>query len=216
MALLAGGVPDDRIWVTGNTGIDALRLMTARLDRYPADPALASLLAKEGRLIAVTVHRRENQPYMGAIAAAFSEVLRRHEDVRIVFPVHLSPKVREAFLPALRDRERCYLIEPLDYANFVRLLTRSTFVLTDSGGIQEEAPFLGKPVLVMRRVTERPEAVEAGAVRVVGEQPAAIVTACSQLLTDPAVYNAMACPMSPYGDGHAAERVAEVLRTAEA
>ncbi len=213
-ALLSSGVPTERIWVTGNTGIDALRLMSARLEQYPPDPRLAAVLEHGGRVIAVTVHRRENQPFMHDIAAAFGEVLRRHADARLVFPVHLSPRVREAFLPALSDQDRCHLLEPLDYANFVRLLNRASFVLTDSGGIQEEAPFLGKPVLVMRRMTERPEAVEAGAVRVVGEQPAAIVAACSQLLTDAGVYNAMARPMSPYGDGFAAGRVAAILRDA--
>ena len=213
-ALRREGVPDERIWVTGNSVIDALRLMTGRLDEYPVDPQLQGALAGaasvggvdesgasarapaswhcqargSGRIIAVTVHRRENQPFMRGIAEAFARILREHPETRIVFPVHLSPAVREAFMPVLADQPRCHLLEPLDYANFVRLLTHCHLVLTDSGGVQEEAPYLGKPVLVMRRVTERPEAVEAGTVRIVGEQPDAIFEAVSRLLSDTTAY----------------------------
>ena len=259
-ALLRAGVPDERIWVTGNSVIDALRLMTGRLDEYPVDPQLETALAGTAfgggidesaasaraeprgsgdstsargeacrsvdptsaraeprgsggseRIIAVTVHRRENQPFMRGIAEAFARILREHTEARIVFPVHLSPAVRAAFMPVLANQPRCHLLEPLDYANFVRLLTRCHIVLSDSGGVQEEAPYLGKPVLVMRRVTERPEAVEAGTVRIVGEQPDAIVAAVAQLLTDSAAYEAMARAVSPYGDGHACPRIAEIL-----
>ena len=213
-ALRREGVPDERIWVTGNSVIDALRLMTEQLDEYPVDPQLGDVLADTDaadRIIAVTVHRRENQPFMRGIAEAFARILREHTQARIVFPVHLSPAVREAFMPVLADQPRCHLLEPLDYANFVRLLTRCHIVLSDSGGVQEEAPYLGKPVLVMRRVTERPEAVEAGTVRIVGEQPDAIVAAVSQLLTDSAAYESMARAVSPYGDGHACPRIAEIL-----
>ena len=244
-ALRREGVPDERIWVTGNSVIDALRLMTEQLDEYPVDPQLQSALAGatlegdatesgvsarakargsrersvsaraeargSGGIIAVTVHRRENQPFMRGIAKAFARILRQHTEARIVFPVHLSPAVREAFVPVLADQPRCHLLEPLDYANFVRLLTRCHLVLTDSGGVQEEAPYLGKPVLVMRRITERPEAVEAGTVKIIGEQPDAIVEAVSHLLTDAAAYQAMAHAVSPYGDGHACPRIAEIL-----
>ncbi len=211
-ALRRENVPDDRIWVTGNTGIDALRIMSEELDTFPIDPALErATTGSTGRIIAVTVHRRENRAFMKAIAGALAAIADRHKDLSIVFPVHLAPAVRDAFLPTLQGRRRCHLIEPLDYANFVRLLTRSYLVLTDSGGIQEEAPYLGKPVLVVRRTTERPEAVAAGTVRLIGEQPDAIISAVSGLLTDSAAYTAMAKAVSPYGDGYAAQRVAEIL-----
>ncbi|HNQ22421.1 MAG TPA: UDP-N-acetylglucosamine 2-epimerase (non-hydrolyzing) [Phycisphaerae bacterium] len=210
--LLAEGVPAERIWVTGNTGIDALRLMHANLDRYPGDPRLAAVLAcPAGRLLAVTVHRRENQPFMRRIAEAFARVLELHRDIRIVFPVHFSPAVRAAFTPVLGDQPRCHLLEPVDYADFVRLLARSHLVLTDSGGVQEEAPHLGKPVLVLRRTTERPEAVSAGVARLVGDEPDAIVAAVTELLTDAEAYRRMARRISPYGDGYASPRIADIL-----
>ena len=214
-ALLREGVPAERIWVTGNTGIDALRLMRNRLADYAVDEQLAAVPDVPGeRLLAVTVHRRENQPFMTGIAEAFARILAEFADTRIVFPVHLSPAVRSAFEPVLGAAERCHLMEPLDYANFARLLTRCHLVLTDSGGVQEEAPYLGKPVLVMRRTTERPEAVAAGTVRMVGEQPDAIVAAAGELLRDEAAYARMARAVSPYGDGHACPRIAAVLAEA--
>lgn len=217
-ALLREGVAAERIDVTGNTGIDALRLIREDLDAYPVDAGLNAALAAAAasspspRIIAVTVHRRENRASMTGIAEALRTIVQRHDDVSVVFPVHPGPAVRAAFLPKLAEMSRCHLIEPLDYANFVRLLTRCHFVLTDSGGVQEEAPYLGKPVLVMRRTTERPEAAAAGAARLIGEQPGEIVEAARNLLTDGAAYQHMARPVSPYGDGHASERIADRLR----
>jgi len=211
-ALLRENVPADRIWVTGNTGIDALRIISKRLDEYAVDAALERALKESPqRIIAVTVHRRENRGAMEGIARALLTITQTCDDVSIIFPVHLAPAVREAFMPVLRGRLRCHLIEPLDYPNFVRLLTRSHLVLTDSGGVQEEGPYLGKPVLVMRRTTERPEAAEAGTVRLIGQQPNDIVEAVSVVLKDPATYAAMARAVSPYGDGHASQRIAMVL-----
>ncbi len=211
--LLEESVPADRIWVTGNSGIDALRLMTERLDRFPVDPVLGSVLdAKPKRLIAVTVHRRENYPFVAGIAHAIAQILKTHKDVEVVLPVHLSPAVRDTVRPILRGADRCHLLEPLDYANFVRLLGACDLVLTDSGGVQEEAPHLGKPTLVVRRTTERPEAVDAGCVRLVGEESDRIIAGVNELLTDEAVYRQMAQSINPYGDGHTSERVADVLR----
>ncbi|RJP33323.1 MAG: UDP-N-acetylglucosamine 2-epimerase (non-hydrolyzing) [Phycisphaerales bacterium] len=247
-ALLNEGVPPEWIHLTGNSGIDALRLMSAQLDgadcgestcgqtshlaaavgrrtsaghlqagsaekaRGAARAELRAALARDDRrTIAVTIHRRENRAFMSGIAGAIRTILTTHEDVQVVFPVHPGPAVRDAFLPVLRECPRCHLIEPLDYADFVRLLKHCCFVLTDSGGIQEEAPYLGKPVLVARRTTERPEAVEAGVARIIGERPETIVREAGRLLTEPDAYRAMARRMSPYGDGHAAERIAQSL-----
>jgi len=210
--LLRENVPADSIWVTGNTGIDALRIMSQHLHEYPIDPQLKLALADvSARVIAVTIHRRENRAFMQGIAHAIRAITNDHPDLQVVFPVHLSQAVRDAFLPILKDHDRCHLIDPLDYANFVRLLNRCFLVLTDSGGVQEEAPYLGKPVLVVRRTTERPEAVQAGAARLIGEQPHAIINNVTQLLTDPQVYKSMARSISPYGDGHASQRIADVL-----
>jgi len=212
-ALLAENVPDDRVWVTGNSGIDALRLMSERLDQHPADPDLAEAIDGCGkRIIAVTVHRRENHPFMADVARALVRILELHEDVEIIFPVHMSPAVRGSFSPILGQCDRCRLLDPLNYADFVRLMKASYLVLTDSGGVQEEAPWLGKPVLVTRRVTERPEAVEAGAVRIIGENPERIIESVSELLADQGVYREMARAVSPYGDGFASRRVADILQ----
>ena len=211
-ALLRENIPQNRIWVTGNTGIDALRIMSETLDDYPIDDALDRIIREApGPIIAVTVHRRENRAYMADIASALAMIVDRHEQASIVFPVHPAPAVRRAFAPILEAHPQCHLIEPLDYANFVRLLTRCDIVLTDSGGVQEEGPYLGKPVLVMRRATERPEAVESGTARLIGQDPDGIFWAVSELLTDSAAYAAMAKAVSPYGDGYAAQRIADIL-----
>jgi UDP-N-acetylglucosamine 2-epimerase (non-hydrolysing) len=213
-ALAAENIPAQRIHVTGNTGIDALRMMQAQVEQRPVEPALdAALAACAGqRIIAVTVHRRENRPFMRDIAHALADILDAHPEASIIFPAHLAPAVQQSFTPVLGSHDRCHLLAPMDYANFVRLLSAADLVLTDSGGIQEEAPYLGKPVLVMRRTTERPEAVEAGAVRLVGEQPDAIRSAVVELLTDRDLYARMAQPRTPYGDGFAAGRIVEVLQ----
>ncbi|MCK9510362.1 MAG: UDP-N-acetylglucosamine 2-epimerase (non-hydrolyzing) [Pigmentiphaga sp.] len=215
--LLAEGVPADRIAVTGNTVIDALRQIAARIDASPElrkslDAGLPGL-ASGRRLVLITGHRREN---FGAgferICRAIAQLARRYPAVEFVYPVHLNPNVREPVYRVLGQLENVHLIEPLQYLPFVRLLQRCTLVLTDSGGIQEEAPALAKPVLLMRDNTERPEALEAGTVRLVGTDEAALVRSVSQLLDDAGVYQAMAQARHPFGDGHAAGRIVAALR----
>jgi UDP-N-acetylglucosamine 2-epimerase (non-hydrolysing) len=214
--LLAEGVRADTIHVTGNTVIDAL-LMTRQ--RMNADTALSAALAAqfpmlegERRMVLVTGHRREN---FGAgfenICRALATLARQFPDVLVLYPVHLNPNVREPVFRILKDVPNVQLIEPVDYIPFVYLMYRSTFIITDSGGVQEEAPSLGKPVLVMREVTERPEAVEAGTVRLVGTDPARIVDEATRLLTDRAAYQQMSRAINPYGDGFACERIADIL-----
>lgn len=216
-ALRAENVPDERIYVTGNTVIDALLATTARLKDEPALAAgLDSLAARFAgkRIIAVTSHRRENfGGGMEAIAAAIAAIAAR-EDVAVIFPVHPNPQVRAAMEPVLGDLANVALIDPLDYPHFVRLLGMSTLVLTDSGGVQEEAPALGKPVLVMRETTERPEGIEAGTARLVGTDRDRIVTEIFSLLDDKSAYEAMARAHNPFGDGTAAQRIAEIVARA--
>lgn len=215
-ALLAEGVPASAIEVTGNTVIDALFLARARLRRDRAlEAAIAerfAFLSRERRLVLVTGHRRES---FGAgfesICRALAELARRHPDIEILYPVHLNPQVREPVFRILGGLPSVHLIEPVDYLPFVHLMDRAHLIVTDSGGIQEEAPSLGKPVLVMREVTERPEAVEAGTVRLVGTDFARILEETGRLLTDAAAYRRMATAVNPYGDGRAAERIERAL-----
>ena len=209
-ALRREGVADDDIYVTGNTVIDAL-LWTVH---QPEPPEIANLLATlDGRrLILVTAHRREN---FGApfeqICLGLREVARRNPDIAIVYPVHLNPNVQYPVYRILSGEERICLLDPLPYVSFAHLMKRADIVLTDSGGIQEEAPALGKPVLVMRRETERPEAIEAGTAKLVGPDAEAIVRETERLLYNEGVYRQMANAISPYGDGHAAGRIVQVL-----
>jgi len=215
--LLAEGTADDDIVVTGNTVIDALLLALDRVKTEPPEipglPAEAAL--SEGkRLVLITGHRRENFGLgFESICRAIAELAKRFPDVAFVYPVHLNPNVREPVERILRGAasRNVHLIEPLAYLPFVSLLERSTLVLTDSGGIQEEAPSLGKPVLVMRNKTERPEAVEAGTVRLVGADFDRIVGETSRLLTDEAARAAMSRAHNPYGDGKAAGRIVEAV-----
>jgi UDP-N-acetylglucosamine 2-epimerase (non-hydrolysing) len=195
--------------VTGNTVIDALKWTVAR----PHPLALELPLDVPGeRLILVTAHRRESfGPDFESICQALCQIVEHNPDIRLIYPVHLNPNVQEPVRRILGGMERIHLIDPLPYPDTAHLMARSTLVLTDSGGIQEEAPALGKPVLVMRRTTERPEAVEAGTAKLVGTDTETIVRAAETLLHDPAVYAAMANAISPYGDGHAAERIVEIL-----
>lgn len=213
--LLREGVPAERIHVTGNTVIDAL---LGVVERIRGDAALAARLASAfpfldpaRRLLLVTGHRRES--FGGGferICRALAQVARRG-DVQIVYPVHLNPNVRAPVFAILGNLQNVHLIEPVDYFSFVYLMQRSHLIASDSGGVQEEAPSLGKPVLVMRDVTERQEAVEAGAVELVGTDVDRIVAAASQLLDDRAAYASMSRAVNPFGDGHAAERIAKVL-----
>jgi UDP-N-acetylglucosamine 2-epimerase (non-hydrolysing) len=205
--LLREGVADDSIVVTGNTVIDAL--LHVRGLRIPHGVALTP-----GKtLIVVTAHRRENHgERLRAMLRALNEIARRYPDVEIVYPAHPSPAVRDAIAAEIGRDAAVRIVDPLGYGPFVTLLDRARIVLTDSGGIQEEAPALGKPVLVMRDETERPEAVAAGVAKLVGMDTDSIVRETRRLLDDPAHYKAMACGASPYGDGHAAGRMVEAIR----
>jgi UDP-N-acetylglucosamine 2-epimerase (non-hydrolysing) len=204
--LLHDGIPSRAVLVTGNTVIDAL-LWTVR-QRVPyGDPALEAVDAADAPVLLVTTHRRESWGQrMRDIASAVARLARKHPDLLVVLPLHPNPVVREALLPALQGLDNVKLVEPMDYGAFARLLQRCTIVLTDSGGVQEEAPSLGKPVLVMRDTTERPEAVSAGTARLVGTDPERVYAAVDQLLTCPRAYKTMANAVNPYGDGHAAQR----------
>ena len=204
--LLAEHVPEDRIVLTGNTAIDAL-LSVASLPHTFDDPALEAL-GSTRRLILVTAHRRENfgAPFV-EMCGAMGDIVDRNPDVELVYPVHPNPNVREVVDKALRGRGRVHLIEPQDYLSFVQLQKKAHLILTDSGGIQEEAPSLGKPVLVMRETTERPEAVRAGVTRLVGSNREQIAGEVQRLLDDPGSYAAMARAENPFGDGRASERI---------
>ncbi len=216
-ALRAENVPAGAIHVTGNTVIDALLATQARITEQPSLAAGLNPLAarfKGKRMIAVTSHRRENFGRgMAAIAEAIARVAAR-EDVAVIFPVHPNPSVRPVMEERLGALPRVALIDPLDYPHFVRLMAMSDLVLTDSGGVQEEAPSLGKPVLVMRDTTERPEGVAAGTARLVGTDEDGIVTGIFTLLDDSAAYAAMAMAHNPYGDGQAATRIARIVADA--
>ncbi len=216
-ALRAENVCETAIHITGNTVIDALLAARARIaaDRSLA-PVIAPVLARFAgkRIIAVTAHRRENfGAGMAGIVAALQRLAQR-EDVAIIYPVHPNPNVSQVMRPALADHPRIALIDPLDYLNFVAMMQASTLMLTDSGGIQEEAPALGKPVLVMRDTTERPEGIAAGTARLVGTDPVQIVAQASSLLDDAAAYAAMAQAHNPYGDGTASRQIAAILTAA--
>lgn len=209
--LLRAGVPASSIFVTGNTVIDAL-VQTVR-DEYVFEcPDLRAVDFENKRIILVTAHRRENwgEP-LRDICKAIRAIVEANADVEVVFSVHLNPVVQQAANEILGDVARVHLVKPLDYEPFVQLINKSYLILTDSGGIQEEAPSLGKPVLVLREVTERPEGVEAGTVRVVGRDTQRIIEAAQLLLDDASEYYAMARSVNPYGDGHAGERIADVL-----
>jgi UDP-N-acetylglucosamine 2-epimerase (non-hydrolysing) len=209
--LLREGVAASDITVTGNTVIDALLSIVARLDSDPALRGVAekqfSFLNPDRKLILVTGHRREN---FGAGFEHICQALRElaeAEDVEVVYPVHLNPNVQEPVRRILGDHPRIRLIDPLDYIPFVYLMKRSYLILTDSGGVQEEAPSLGKPVLVMRDTTERPEAVEAGTVRLVGTDAQRIISEARRLLESEQEYQTMSRAHNPYGDGLASQRI---------
>ena len=202
---------DKNVFITGNTVIDALKT-TVRDDYVFATEELNQLPYGEKKIILVTCHRRENygQP-MENIMLALRQIAAENEDVELVYPVHLSPVVREAVDKYLRGAERIHLIDPLPADEMHNLMARSYLVLTDSGGLQEEAPAMGKPVLVLRRETERPEAVEAGTVRLAGVEQADIVSLANVLIRDENAYAAMAHAVNPYGDGNACARIADAI-----
>ncbi len=206
------------IAVTGNTVIDAL-LEAASWDTEFEDPALQEAAASDKRLVVVTTHRRENLEAMKEIGGAVKDLAETYPDINFALPLHLNPKVREAVLPEVESLPNVIITDPLPYDQFTKLLDRATIILTDSGGVQEEAPALGKPVLVMRQNTERPEAVVAGTVKLVGTNRSLIVAEAKLLLDDSAAYDAMANAVNPYGDGKGAERavaaIAELLGVGE-
>jgi UDP-N-acetylglucosamine 2-epimerase len=219
--LLAEGKPPERIIQTGNTVIDALLFTLDRVGHEPRNrlirsyPALRRVLWGNRHMALVTCHRRENfGAGLSGIFQALISLIHRFPNLEIVYPVHPNPQVRESALRVLTGRERIHLLAPLDYDEFSYLMRMCHFIMTDSGGIQEEAPSLNKPLLVLRDTSERPEAVEVGAARVVGTQCAPIVEAASRLLTDEREYGRMASAPSPYGDGRAAERIVDFLSAA--
>ena len=213
-ALRSEAVPANRVFVTGNTVIDALHWVTKRIAQ---NPSLANKLAPlEARflgrkIIGITTHRRENfGNSMGNIAAAIAVIAAR-DDVACIFPVHMNPNVRAIMDAALGNLPNVALIEPLDYPNFAHLLSISHIMLTDSGGVQEEAPALGKPVLVLRDTTERPEGITAGTAKLIGTDKQRIISEVFNLLDDDASYSAMARAHNPFGDGYASRRIADIV-----
>ncbi len=206
--LLSEGISDDKIFVTGNTVIDALK--TTIRENY-THPELD--WASDSRLLLMTAHRRENlgEP-LHRMFRAVRRIVEDFPDTKVIYPIHMNPVVRETARAELGSCERIHLIEPLDVLDFHNFISHSELVLTDSGGIQEEAPSLGKPVLVMRDTTERPEGVTAGTLKLVGTDEEVIYQACKTLLTDQTAYDAMSKAVNPFGDGHASERIVDILR----
>jgi UDP-N-acetylglucosamine 2-epimerase (non-hydrolysing) len=214
--LLNEGVNENRILITGNTVIDALLLV---VDKFKTNASLLQsmverfdFLDSNRRMILVTGHRRENfGKGFESICNALKIIAESHDDVQIVYPVHLNPKVQEPVRRILGNVNRIHLIEPQEYLSFVYLMDRSYLIITDSGGIQEEAPTLGKPVLVVRDSTERPEAQDAGTVKLVGTDTTRIVNEASRLLSDSITYKLMSKAHNPYGDGNAARLIVNSL-----
>lgn len=208
--LLCERIPDEQIFVTGNTIVDALAAI--RHDGVFEDPSLNALDWDNKKVILATVHRRENLGQnLRDICAAFRHIVELHEDVQIVIPVHLNPNVREIVFAELKDVAGISLLEPLAYHDLIEVMRRSTLVCTDSGGIQEEAPAMKKPVLILRSVTERPEVVEARFGELVGSDRELIVDEVHRLLTDPVAYYSMTSGENPFGDGHAGSRIVDIL-----
>ena len=209
--LVAESVSQDKIFVTGNTVIDALH-HTVRYDFSFADELLKQIDFAGKRIILVTTHRRENlgEP-MRHVYKALRQLTEEFDDVEVVFPVHKNPKVREVVREELGGLDKVHLIDPLDYEPFANLMSRAHLILTDSGGVQEEAPALGKPVLVLRDTTERPEAVAAGTVKLIGTDRDVVYNEAKTLLTDKEAYNKMAEAVNPYGDGKASERIIQAI-----
>lgn len=201
--------PESSIFITGNTAIDALRL-TVQEDYHHQ---VLDQLDPQKKLVLVTMHRRENQGQpMRAVFAALREMVDAHPELEVVYPVHLSPAVQEAAKEILGDHNRIHLIAPLDVFDFHNLASRSYFIMSDSGGVQEEAPSLGKPVLVLRDTTERPEGVKAGTLKLVGTDPERVKEEMTALLTDPDLYQKMSSARNPYGDGKASERIVQAIQ----
>lgn len=206
------GIDEKNIYITGNTVVDALLEVAGKPYEFE-DEVLKNLDFENKRIITVTCHRRENLgENMENIFGAIREIAEEFDDVEVVYPVHLNPKVREIANRVLGGRDDVHLIEPQSYQPFVNLMARSYLIITDSGGMQEEAPSLGKPVLVVRHETERPEALAAGTVKLAGVEKETIAALAKELLSDKAAYEAMAHAANPYGDGHACEKILEAMK----
>ena len=210
--LIREGISKERIYITGNTAIDALKTTVREEFHHPILERLGGR-----RMLLMTAHRRENlgEP-MRRMFSAIRKLCDSHPEIVLVYPVHPNPKVRDAAHTAFDGYENVILIPPLDAVDFHNFMARSYFILTDSGGAQEEAPSLGVPVLVLRDTTERPEGIAAGTAKLVGTNPEIILSACEMLLTSPEEYSKMAHAANPYGDGHAAVRIADILTGTEA
>jgi len=206
--LIQEGVDKKRVFITGNTVIDALHLILKRQGIGRMLPRINS----ESRLLLVTLHRRESfgEPLAG-ICDSLLQIVNQHPDIEVMMPVHLNPIVRKMVRSILSNQKRIHLVPPLNYFDFVRVLKRAYLVLTDSGGIQEEAPALGKPVLVLRNKTERPEAIKAGTAKLVGTEPKRIIKETTRLLNSNRLYQKMAQVKNPFGDGRAAQRIRQIL-----
>ena len=210
--LLREGVPEEAIVVTGNTSIDALRLITAMPHPSSLSELVGSSRSTDGRIVVVTAHRRENFGVpLKNICHAVRVLALEFPDIRFIYPVHLNPEVHGPVKLMLTGLRNVILTEPMDYITMVHLMNASCVIMTDSGGIQEEAPGLGKPVLVLRDVTERPEGVDAGVAKLVGTNAQRIISEVRTLLNDESAYERMARAVNPYGDGHAAARVVDAL-----
>ncbi|KRN04481.1 UDP-N-acetylglucosamine 2-epimerase [Holzapfeliella floricola DSM 23037 = JCM 16512] len=206
--LLQENHPEEDVFVTGNTAIDALK-QTVQRDYHHS---VLDEIAEDKRMILVTMHRRENQGEpMRRVFKVMKDVVDQHDDVEIVYPVHLSPAVQKVAQEVLGNDDRIHLIQPLDVVDFHNLAKRSYFIMTDSGGVQEEAPSLQKPVLVLRDTTERPEGVDAGTLKLVGTNETEVKSAMMTLLNDTEIYQAMAEAQNPYGDGTASKRIADAI-----
>ncbi len=210
--LLKEGIPDEKIYITGNTVIDSL-LQVAEKPYDFENEVLKNLDFENKKIITVTCHRRENLgENMENIFSAIRRLAEEFDDVEIVYPMHMNPKVREIANRILKGMDRVHLIEPLQYQPFVNLMAKSYFIITDSGGMQEEAPSLGKPVLVVRKETERPEAVDAGTVKLAGIEKDAIYSMAKELIVDKNAYEKMSKAVNPYGDGNACSKIVGVLK----
>ncbi|HSH36343.1 non-hydrolyzing UDP-N-acetylglucosamine 2-epimerase, partial [Schnuerera sp.] len=209
--LLKEGYPEDKIFITGNTVIDALQYAVKEDYKFQL-PLLNGINYREKKVILLTSHRRENigKP-MENIFSAINQIALEYEDVEVVFPIHLNPKVREIANRIFKENRRVHLIEPLDYEPFTNLMAKSYLVVTDSGGLQEEAPSLGKPVLVVREETERPEGIEAGTAKLVGTDYDKILKEIDTLIRDKKEYEKMANAVNPYGDGKASEKIVDII-----
>lgn len=210
--LIREGVAENKVFVTGNTVVDALMYALTLPFSFNNVPELRNIPFNEEKILLVTAHRRENHDGpLSNICNALKELANSFNDLRIIYPVHLNPAVRQTVYHLLGKTERIHLINPVDYLTFVHLMKNSHIILTDSGGVQEEAPSLGKPVLVMRKVTERPEAYEAGVAKIIGTDKEAIVREASALLTNKSLYAGMSQVKNPYGDGMAGNRIINII-----